>query len=1274
MKKFALLFIGIFFTLECFAQVPQAFNYQAIAKRKNGSPIIYRNITVQITISEGEYGSILYQEIHHTRTGLIGLFSIKVGRGEPLAGSFTDIPWETGNKFMEVAIDDKCKNNFKYMGSVELLSVPYALYGEDADADPENEIQELKLEDNKLSISGGNEVDVSGIGSDDQELTYNEETYMLTLEDGGEVDLSGLGEIPDGSVTTPKLADGAVVTGKLATNAVSTQNIQDMAITPEKLSPDVDADPTNELQVLTISNDTIYLSDGGFVKLPAMVSYEGDYFYSDRDHDGFGDVFTPVFVPNGISAPLYFIADMTDCNDDDPDINPFAEEVYGDGVDNNCDGIADEFSSDPDVDDDEDGFTEYEGDCNDNDDTIYPGAVEILDDGIDQNCDGIIDIQYWDVILVSYGSSKLSIIKAVKAITGLGLSEAKALVESAPVAIVEGVSLEEAENIKQQLEQAGAEVDIVITQKIDIDNDEDGIAAKDGDCDDFNPDVYPGAIEIPEDGIDQDCDGYDTGNYGVRLLDYVDKAVIAKSVADIKGISFTDAVNLVGQIPLTIKEGLSMADAQNVKNYLESASGTVEIFEMLPEDQDDDGIADNNDNCPITANPDQADLDGDGTGDLCDDDADGDGYTVANGDCDDSNAAINPNATEDTNDGIDNDCDGYVDEVSGGAIPTSFDWRTEIPDAISPIRNQGSCGSCWVFAPIGMIEARANIEAQRKGDPMPQFDLSEQEILSCGGEYTSNNGCNGGNPGSVLEYIKDNGVVDEACFLYQASDVPCNACSDGLRVTIDQHDRYLPQSQNYYDDFIEQIKMEIFQNGPVVIIFDVYSDFNSYSYGIYTHTSGDLYPQGSTARIIVGWGSEGGTDYWIVKMDWGSYWGENGYVRIDMTSDNLKYDFGYYASYGSHILDPGQPAVDTDQDGFTTEVDCNDVDPDINPGATEICGDGIDNNCDGTIDEDCQVDADLDGVPDASDNCPVQANADQADLDSDGIGDVCDEDADGDGYTVGAGDCNDTNANINPDAVEIADGIDNNCDGDIDEGVNGGLPSSFDWRTALPGSISYVKNQGSCGVVWIFAPLDMIEARANIAAYKQGYPMPDYDLSEQYVMACINNILPSWIWCNGGFTTWTLDFVRDYGVVFESCLNYNWSTQISCPTNCPDSGEPMDKLKIDGYQAAGGDYNNIKEEIFNNGPVVISLKVYQDLYSYSSGIYDWDGVSSYVGNNATTIVGWGNENGVDYWILKFTWSENWGENGYVKVPMNSTIFDYSNTYKTTGNIYLEPEI
>lgn len=66
----------------------------------------------------------------------------------------------------------------------------------------------------------------------------------------------------------------------------------------------------------------------------------------------------------------------------------------------------------------------------------------------------------FDVILSSVGDKKIQVIKEVRAITGLGLKEAKALVDGVPGAVKEGVSKEEAEGIKNQLEEAGATVEI----------------------------------------------------------------------------------------------------------------------------------------------------------------------------------------------------------------------------------------------------------------------------------------------------------------------------------------------------------------------------------------------------------------------------------------------------------------------------------------------------------------------------------------------------------------------------------------------------------------------------------------------------------------------------------------------------------------------------------------------------------------------------------------------------------------------------------------------
>ena len=66
----------------------------------------------------------------------------------------------------------------------------------------------------------------------------------------------------------------------------------------------------------------------------------------------------------------------------------------------------------------------------------------------------------FDVILKGFGAKKLDVIKAVREITGLGLKEAKEMVEGAPKTVKEGVSKDEAETVKKALEEAGAEVEV----------------------------------------------------------------------------------------------------------------------------------------------------------------------------------------------------------------------------------------------------------------------------------------------------------------------------------------------------------------------------------------------------------------------------------------------------------------------------------------------------------------------------------------------------------------------------------------------------------------------------------------------------------------------------------------------------------------------------------------------------------------------------------------------------------------------------------------------
>jgi len=66
----------------------------------------------------------------------------------------------------------------------------------------------------------------------------------------------------------------------------------------------------------------------------------------------------------------------------------------------------------------------------------------------------------FDVVMTSFGANKVAVIKVVRAVTGLGLKEAKGLVESAPAPVKEAASKDEAEDLKKQLEEAGASIEI----------------------------------------------------------------------------------------------------------------------------------------------------------------------------------------------------------------------------------------------------------------------------------------------------------------------------------------------------------------------------------------------------------------------------------------------------------------------------------------------------------------------------------------------------------------------------------------------------------------------------------------------------------------------------------------------------------------------------------------------------------------------------------------------------------------------------------------------
>ena len=90
---------------------------------------------------------------------------------------------------------------------------------------------------------------------------------------------------------------------------------------------------------------------------------------------------------------------------------------------------------------------------------IEPAAVAVAAGG-GAGAEAVEEKTEFDVILKAAGASKLAVVKLVKDLTGAGLKEAKDMVDSAPTAIKEGISKDEAEALKKQLEEAGAEVEV----------------------------------------------------------------------------------------------------------------------------------------------------------------------------------------------------------------------------------------------------------------------------------------------------------------------------------------------------------------------------------------------------------------------------------------------------------------------------------------------------------------------------------------------------------------------------------------------------------------------------------------------------------------------------------------------------------------------------------------------------------------------------------------------------------------------------------------------
>ena len=207
--------------------------------------------------------------------------------------------------------------------------------------------------------------------------------------------------------------------------------------------------------------------------------------------------------------------------------------------------------------------------------------------------------------------------------------------------------------------------------------------------------------------------------------------------------------------------------------------------------------------------------------------------------------------------------------------PDAFDWRNKDgKNWVTPVRSQGSCGSCWAFSAIGAVESAVLIYTNEI-----DIDLSEQHLISSCCDAGS---CSGGWPDWALDYVRDTGVPDETCFPNIEKNCGCDPCAGW------QDRAWQITDHVYVEPTKDDFKFALQKHGPMSVVLTVPDDWYYYRAGVYTPVANVGWA--NHAVLLVGWDDSDGC--WIIKNSWGQGWGESGYARVKY-GDLEKYNYAY---------------------------------------------------------------------------------------------------------------------------------------------------------------------------------------------------------------------------------------------------------------------------------------------------------------------------------------------------------------------------------------------
>ncbi|KAF3439003.1 hypothetical protein FNV43_RR17278 [Rhamnella rubrinervis] len=207
---------------------------------------------------------------------------------------------------------------------------------------------------------------------------------------------------------------------------------------------------------------------------------------------------------------------------------------------------------------------------------------------------------------------------------------------------------------------------------------------------------------------------------------------------------------------------------------------------------------------------------------------------------------------------------------SGEKLPESVDWRQK--GAVTPIKDQGNCGSCWAFSTVAAVEGINQIATGEL------ISLSEQELVDCDISY--NSGCDGGLMDYAFEFIIKNGGMDtEEDYPYAGLNGKCDLSRESKKVvSIDGYEDVPAYNENALKKAVahQPVSVAIEAGGRALQL---------YESGVFTGQCGTALDHGV---VVVGYGTEAGEDYWLVRNSWGTNWGEDGYFKLHRNVANTR--------------------------------------------------------------------------------------------------------------------------------------------------------------------------------------------------------------------------------------------------------------------------------------------------------------------------------------------------------------------------------------------------